>query len=626
MRLLVQSLAAAALVASFDAVATRLGHPHRPASPTLLVEAFALWLVPALLAGALLRTAVRFVPRMRFVRRSEDSPVPAAVWIAAFAASPVLMHVALDAATSIGGNTSALRSPGPWMEGLALVTTAALLAWVAARVLRTSRGRRAALVVVVLCGAFLPPGGQPRPARPQAPKDAPNVLLLVWDTARRPSFSFLGGERETTPHLARFADDALVFENARSVTHFTFTSHLSMLTGRYPSEHGARLLDTRSVPEEGGVTLAQELQAHGYRTGGFVGTGVLRGTTGIAQGFDAYGDQVDPPASETHLWALVHDVQAVLVRQGSPLWNDGRPHWIEDFQRPGDGVLEEARRFVAQDDGRPWFCFVNLFDVHWPYLPSEEARRLFGEGDVASRATGFANRASDWPPGQPLTEADGERLRALYEAEFYDLDAKVAAFLDALDLDRSNTAVIVTADHGEAFGEGGRFEHEDILEPQVQVPLLLRLPGPSPRSGRIAAPVSGIDVAPTVRSLAGLPPREDDSRGVDLSGVDVPADRVVYVEDRDHHDPEIAQFAAYAGRFKLMWLDALHDAKFELYDLDRDPIGLVDRKDEFPDVYDELRRRLREDRSWLPLDRIERSGGSTDVDALKGLGYIPDER
>jgi hypothetical protein len=106
----------------------------------------------------------------------------------------------------------------------------------------------------------------------------------------------------------------------------------------------------------------------------------------------------------------------------------------------------------------------------------------------------------------------------------------------------------------------------------------------------------------------------------------VPAERVVYVEDRDHHDLEKVQFAAYAGRFKLVWLDALHDDRFELHDLELDPDGLVDRSREHPDVVVELRRRLKEERSWLPLDRAERPAGGIDTEALKALGYLGDEK
>jgi arylsulfatase A-like enzyme len=623
-RILARVALAALLAAAVDAFATRLGLPHRPATPRLFLELAAAWCLPAALA-ALGRRALGAMARAARPAPESD-PWPTADRILALCIAPVVLHTVLDRHTSIGGDLSGLRSFAPWLNALAALLAAAALVLLAGAWLRRRQARTRGLLVVGLlaCGALLPRTGIRPPERTTAADtSSPNLLLLVWDTARHGSFSFLGAERPTTPELEVFAQQALVFENARSVTHFTFTSHLSMLTGRYPTEHGARLLDTRHVPERGIETIAAELRRQGYRTGGFVGTGVLRASTGIADGFDVYSDQVDPALTESHLWALVHDLQSVLIRRGGPGWNDGRPHWIQDFQRPSAEVLAEAAAWIEEGGDQPWFCFVNLFDVHWPYTPSEPARARFA-GDYSGVVDGFSNRASDFPDDYQLTPADDAHLAALYEAEFSDLDRRVGAFLETLALETSNTAVLITADHGEAFGEGGRYEHEDIIEPQVRVPMVLRLPGATPRHGRFDAPVSGIDVAVTLRSLAGLPPRPDQVLGLDLSSPDLPGDRVVFVEDRDHHDPERAQFAAYRGRFKLVWLDALRDERFELYDLESDPNGLVDVSAQHPEVFEDLRTLLLTTRSWLPLDAIETGDGTIDTDALRALGYLGD--
>ncbi|QDU84442.1 Choline-sulfatase [Planctomycetes bacterium Pla163] len=626
-RNLSRAVVAAILLSAIDAFSTRLGLPHRPAGPALFLQGVLLWLVPTLVATAVLALAARArVARFLLVRGTGDEARPLRLaFVVLAAAAPVLMHSALNAFTSIGGDLSRLKTPAPWLTGLGLMAAGLVTVLLAERLLaRAAAPARAGLVLAaILIGSYLPPGGLPEPERPTLTSaDAPNLLLMVWDTARAGSFSFLGGERATTPALAELAERSLVFDNARSVTHFTFTSHLSMLTGRYPTEHGARLLDTRHLPESGGETLAQELQRAGYRTGAFVGTGVLRATTGLDAGFDTYEDRVDPAGTETHLWALVHDLQAVLIRKKGLGWNDGEPHWIQDFQRPADGPLDEARAWIENGDDRPWFAFVNMFDVHWPYNPTDAARARYAtkyDGVVG----GHASRANDFPDGYVMEPEDDAHLLSLYEAEFADLDVLVSEFLDSLDLDASNTAVLITADHGEAFGEGGEYEHENILEPQVTVPMVLRLPGAAPRSGRSSVPVSGIDVAPTLRALAGLPARTE--LGLDLAAEDLPDDRVVYVEDRDHHDVEKAQFAAYSGRFKLVWLDALHDDRFELYDLELDPIGLIDRANEHPDVFRALKARLTEERDWLPLDAVEgRAGGGIDADALRALGYMGD--
>ncbi|MEO0649580.1 MAG: sulfatase, partial [Planctomycetota bacterium] len=579
---LMRAIVVAAIASAVDAVATRLGHPHRPMGPELFLEGWALWLVPSLAAAVGLGL---LATRLRWLREDSDGPLR---WSALTtgAAAPVLMHAALDAFTSIGGDLSGLSSWKPWAAGVGLIGGTLLVALIVERALAKGPAalRPAILLATVAAGLFVPRGGPPQPDRPALdPGGAPNLLLMVWDTARAGSFSFLGGDRATTPALERLVDQSLLFDNARSVTHFTFTSHLSMLTGRYPSEHGARLVDTRHLPETGGETLAQELQRAGYRTGAFVGTGVLRANTGLAAGFDVYSDRVDPESTYGHLWALIHDLQSVLIPKGGPGWNNGEPHWIQDFQRSADGVLAEAATWIEEGGDAPWFCFVNMFDVHWPYTPSDAARDAFAtayEGPIG----GYATRANDWPRGRGLDSSDDAHLESLYEAEFFDLDQQVGAFLEDLGLDASNTAVLITADHGEAFGEGGVYEHEDILEPQVTVPMILRLPGRSPRSGRSGVPVSGIDVAPTLRSLAGLDRRDDQYLGLDLTAEDLPSNRVVFVEDRDHYDADKAQFALYAGKWKLVWLDALRSDQFALYDLEADPVGAHDVSAEHPDV------------------------------------------
>src|SRR6185436_3905918 len=123
-------------------------------------------------------------------------------------------------------------------------------------------------------------------------------------------------------------------------------------------------------------SVAALLRANGYRTGGFVGTDVLAGRTGIRAGFEVYDDQVDPAACDTFAWRFVHALQSLAARFAPGLRFNGRPHWIQDFQRPGGEVLARASAWIRRDDPRPWFCFVNLYDVHWPYLPEGDGTRF----------------------------------------------------------------------------------------------------------------------------------------------------------------------------------------------------------------------------------------------------------
>ena len=389
---------------------------------------------------------------------------------------------------------------------------------VAAVVLGRIASRLPRLVVVAFVLGLSAAVGLQRPAstREPAPTHAatdgsierPNLLLLVWDTTRAKSLSTYGYDRATTPVPRDLAERATVFEEARSVSSFTYTSHLSMLTGVYPSHHGGRLTRMTYDPDRT-PSVARLLADAGYRTGAFVGTGVLRANTGMVEGFEVFDDRVDPAVCDTQAWKLVHDVQAVLAKVHPAFRGNGNPHWFETFQRPASQVLTNTREWIEADDPRPWFCMVNLYDVHWPYLPRGEGREKFVrpyDGPV----DGYLFRSDDYHlpagtrKGALLSEVDDRHLTDLYDAEMYDLDREVAEFLQAVETSDPGreTALILTSDHGEAFGEDDAYGHHGVLEAQVRIPMLLVHPGGEP--GRAAGRVSGVDVATTLLSIAGV--------------------------------------------------------------------------------------------------------------------------
>jgi len=451
---------------------------------------------------------------------------------------------------------------------------------------------------------------------------APNVLLLVWDTCRSDRLTPYGYDRETSPRLARFAEEAHVFEDSISVARFTLTSHVSLLSGLSPSMHGTRLSYLR-YDRRFATSIAESFHAAGYRTGGFVGTDVLSGRTGVRSGFEVWDDQVDPPICDTHAWGLVHDVQSLLATFGPPFRGNGLPHWIQDFQRPADLVLEGALDWIDNGDERPWFCMVNLYDVHWPYLPEASSKGSL-VSEYSGPMDGYLFRSDGWDSEHEPTESDMRHISELYDAEIRDLDAVVDGFLAQLELERGDTAVCLTADHGEAFGEAGRWKHEDILEPQVRVPLLVRPAASRPDGKRVSGPVSAIDVAPTLLGLAGIGGR-DDLPGLDLLAQDPPAERLRLVEDRDAFDPALITVGLYSGPWKLVRFGFPPDESYALYDLASDPLGVDDVQSEHRRVFEDLVERMAELRE--PGDARDKASKAfiQSADGLKALGYVGDD-
>jgi arylsulfatase A-like enzyme len=169
------------------------------------------------------------------------------------------------------------------------------------------------------------------------------------------------------------------------------------------------------------------------------------------------------------------------------------------------------------DEARPFFAFLNYFDAHEPLNPPPPFDRAFGQQFKSPKLT--FNRATHWgvwPDMKKLSPPDRQALLDAYDAVVAYEDDQVGRLLDALDAagKLSNTIVIVTSDHGEAFGEHGEFSHGGGLYwPVLHVPLIVSLPGRVPSHQRVTAPVSLIDLPATITDLTGL------SSGSPLPGV-----------------------------------------------------------------------------------------------------------
>ncbi|HVS09969.1 MAG TPA: sulfatase [Planctomycetota bacterium] len=619
----------ALVLGAADTLAARAALEHRPAGLDLFGQAVLVWLALGLIALLPSWLAARAFRRLRARRAGHplppERPADAALSLAAWMVLPVALHARLDRYTDLGGNLSGLAAPRPWLEALAIAIGVAVAALAIARLLRRVPPRAAAIAACLLAlaaGTLVSFHRELPGAAGQAPAGAPNLLLMVWDTTRAKSLSPFGYDRETTPSLARLGEESVLFDEARSATCYTLSSHLSMLTGLHPSQHGSRMMrpafNASRTP-----SIAQRLRQAGWRTGAFVGTDVLRASTGIDAGFETFDDEVDPPVCATYAWSLVHDLQSLAAEHVPALRFNGLPHWIQDFQRPAGEVLARAEAWLRREDPRPWFCMVNLYDPHWPYLPSPQARERW-VGAYEGPVDGYSKRGDGLPPDYVLQAEDDGHLSQLYDAELWALDREVEHFLAALDLGAGRTALVLVSDHGEAFGEGGRYEHSDILECQVRVPLVVRPAGRSPQGRRSSAPAGGVDVAATLLELAGLPqPAGLAGRPLLAAPEDEP--RAILVEDRDHFRLDDVRLALYELPWKLVRRGLGESATLELFDLSRDPEGLADLAAREPERAAAMARRLDELRaSWGADDRAdaERAAGGANLQALRGLGYI----
>ena len=406
---------------------------------------------------------------------------------------------------------SALLFMEPGFHKVAVLALSAGLAWQAARMLspRTEVWeRKSGMVLTTLAtGVALIAAGtvgvqilRERGAvgnLPAVTGDCPNVLLIILDTVRAKSLSLYGYHRDTSPALTRLAARGVRFERAFSTAPWTLPSHASLLTGDYPHQLSADWIEPldRKVP-----TLAERFAARGYVTGGFVANvGYLSWEFGLNRGFAHYEDYLFRPRDILEATSIGRQLDySYLVRD--LLRTDQHLVRID-----APSISRRFLNWVDQRGSRPFFAFLNYYDAHGPYLPPEPWDRRFGAPRQDNRST--LHRFLSRPFGS-LPQAVVDREMEQYDGALAYLDDQIGKLIEELDRRHllDHTIVLLTADHGEEFGEHGMFDHGNSLyRPSVQVPLLVAYRGVVPQGGKVDQPVTLRDVAATLADLAGLP-------------------------------------------------------------------------------------------------------------------------
>jgi arylsulfatase A-like enzyme len=304
----------------------------------------------------------------------------------------------------------------------------------------------------------------------------PDLVLFLADTFRADNLEPWGGDPGLAPVMNAFARESQVFLGAHSPAPWTLPSQASMLTGVYPLQLGLTG-EARALGEEV-PALAATLADAGYRTVAVTDGLLVSERYGIDRGFEAFFEE----------------------------------HLDRGFD---ESTLARTRRVLDADDGRPLFLFVQTYRVHTPYRASLETLRghpeLFGadpdpaEWDYYALKPQLAQAQRDFVAGDESGYAAAmDRMRRLYLGGVADLDRGFARFLDMLGgAGLGDAFVLLTSDHGEAFGEHDAWTHgSSVFEEQIRVPFVLR--GPGLGTGVHEHPVSLVDVPPTLTALVGI--------------------------------------------------------------------------------------------------------------------------
>ncbi len=369
-----------------------------------------------------------------------------------------------------------------------------------------------------------------------------DVLLIVLDAVRGGEVLSDGGEvAPSLPFLRRFSRDSAVFPRTVAAAPWTLPSVASIMTGQYPWQHGLSAMG-QSTLEPGVPTVASGLRSRGYATVLLSANNVVGPRTNLSQGFDRrfVGDwwemylrlRRSTPSERGDAMAADSREGSASVRRYSrrTLMRRGVrmvfrfPELAERASLlaqklknpespPGTSVspwIEPTLRAVLRDvpKDQPLFCAMHLNDAHEPYY-REPPPRLFPIAGTPSmvRQDFMHQIEGTWVPDAGELAA----LRQLYRGMIRSLDRRLETMISDFSRERDleRTLVLITADHGQAFGEEGWLFHMNSTDDGLlRVPLIARLPGLLP-GGSARGWASLVDLAPTVFEAAGVPATGD---------------------------------------------------------------------------------------------------------------------
>lgn len=432
-----------------------------------------------------------------------------------------------------------------------------------------------------------------------------NVVLISIDSLRADRLGSYGYDRETSPEIDTLASEAVRFEQAISQAPWTTPSHMTLLTSLYPTSHGVMRRGAGGVARLPGdvPTLAAILRQNGYRTLALTGGATIHSKLGFDNGFDIY---------------------------------------VNGGDRLNDGVWSNLTTWLDEFGKAPFFLFFHTFEVHAPYTHPDMLDGQLSEAQTR-RLRAFAKTVTGAQHLLDYLKAEGifrkEVTSALYDGGIRYTDEFMGRFFRELKrrglYDR--TLIIVTADHGDEFGERNPERiygsHDiNVYDELIHVPLIIRLPDGEGRGRVIDDAVELVDVTPTILDLLGVAVSEG-MQGQSLApliwGTTSSGDEWTLSEAtavgpekkalRGRQYKYIATFAQGEGA-----TDPLQTPiQEQLFDLERDPGE--QRTLEEPELLRSMRRRL-----MATINEMEAVGDSeaaVRVDAemkkqLKDLGYL----
>ncbi len=370
-----------------------------------------------------------------------------------------------------------------------------------------------------------------------------NVILLTIDTLRRDALGCYGG-CPWTPFIDSIQDRCVRFDQAHSSGPYTQAAFPGLLTSSYYLEFGRerKLAKTR-------VLISEVLKRAGIATAAFHSNPYLTDYLGWNRGWDVFYDsmqeKVDPKTPYVKAERINRKVNA----------------WLSSY--------------IGMKGSKPFFLWIHYMDVHEPYIPPKRYIDLVDPSITLSEEDMFRLFKEVLLKRDVSDKRTIETMKKLYLAHVREVDDAVKEFFGILGKQNliKESVIILTADHGDEFGEHGGLSHDGKLYSElVRVPLIIYDPAVE-RGEVVERLVSTIDVAPTIAYLFGLETPHS-FEGTSLLPLEKYPTKGVYGEAVDKHGSceqgEGKEVHYYReGPFKVIYLE--RNDSYELYNLEEDP-------------------------------------------------------
>ena len=343
----------------------------------------------------------------------------------------------------------------------------------------------------------------------------PNILILMVDQLNGTLFPDGPADWLHTPNLRRLAEHSTRFQNAYTASPLCAPGRASFMSGQLPS--ATRVYDNAAEFASSIPTYAHHLRRAGYQTclSGkmhFVGPDQLHGfeerlTTDIYPADFGWTPDYRRPGERIDWW--YHNMGSVTGAGVAEISNQ-----MEYDDEVAYNATRKIYDYARGKDERPWCLTVSFTHPHDPYVTRRKYWDMYegcehlhptvpaipyDEQDPHSKRIFDANNWRDFD----ITETDIERSRRAYFSNITYLDDKIGDILDTLEATRQEAIIVFVSDHGDMLGERGLWFKMSFYEGSSRVPIMISAPGQMD-PGLITAPVSNIDICPTLCDLAGV--------------------------------------------------------------------------------------------------------------------------